>query len=233
MLYISPPFGNWIHTKNTTSILGTFTYMPICGRFRKAYQSIRHVNGGWINQIGLANGGIKTLPWNRHNDVISLYGHTYLEWDNLYRYLSYSRYTDIELNLSCPNIVETTTQDIYKICKLFNLDYRVVVKLPPIGYLSIFDQAYNAGVKIFHCCNSYPSLVGGISGKPLISYSLKVIEHLKLIDTNLIIIGGGGITSIADIKTYRNAGADHFSISTALFNPLTYFTVNKLAMEGK
>ena len=35
-----------------------------------------------------------------------------------------------------------------------------------------------------------------------------------------MVIGGGGIQDLQTIQKYKELGADHFSISTVLFNPI-------------
>ena len=47
---------------------------------------------------------------------------------------------------------------------------------------------------------------------------LYISENYK--DT--VIIAGGGIQSSEDIRTYKNNGANYFSISTLLFNPYKF-----------
>ena len=38
------------------------------------------------------------------------------------------------------------------------------------------------------------------------------------------IIGGGGIQTLNDIRDYKKAGANHFSISTLCFNPIRFLS---------
>ena len=58
MIYISPPFGNYIFLKGCTSILGTYTYFRRKGLIKQIIKTLRPVGGGWRNSIGLRNKGI-------------------------------------------------------------------------------------------------------------------------------------------------------------------------------
>lgn len=82
---------------------------------------------------------------------------------------------------------------------------------------SLYDQ----GIRYFHLCNTLPTPKGGMSGKVLKPYSLQAIEEFrKWKDVKLI--GGGGITSLKDVEDYIQAGADHVSVASMLFNPLNW-----------
>ena len=61
-----------------------------------------------------------------------------------------------------------------------------------------------------------------MSGSSLISYNNKLIKHIKEHYKDTIIIAGGGIQNINDIYYYKLLGADHYSVSTLLFNPLKF-----------
>ena len=60
MLFISPPFGNYINLPFTTSIHGSFTNEPRDGLLKQILKTLRYSfeNKGWINKIGLRNKGI-------------------------------------------------------------------------------------------------------------------------------------------------------------------------------
>ena len=64
--------------------------------------------------------------------------------------------------------------------------------------------------------NTIPTATGGISGKQLNERNLPLVYNAA--HRGLNVIAGGGIYSYKDVVDYRNAGADHFSISTAFFS---------------
>ena len=60
MLFISPPFGNYINLPNTKAIKGSFTLKPRSGLIVQIIKTLRYDfnNKGWVNKIGLRNKGI-------------------------------------------------------------------------------------------------------------------------------------------------------------------------------
>lgn len=69
-LFISPPFGNYIHLPYTTSIKGSFTLYERPGLFTQIYQTLHYSTeyNGWINKIGLRNNGIDYAIKKYNND---------------------------------------------------------------------------------------------------------------------------------------------------------------------
>ena len=57
--YIAAPFGNYIKTKNTRSVIGSFTLERRTGLFKQIVKTLRYKNGTWYNALGLRNPGIK------------------------------------------------------------------------------------------------------------------------------------------------------------------------------
>ena len=54
MIFISPPFGNYLHLPNTTPIRGSFTLNERPGKWSQILKTLRYVpNLGWVNKIGL------------------------------------------------------------------------------------------------------------------------------------------------------------------------------------
>ena len=51
---------------------------------------------------------------------------------------------------------------------------------------------------------------------------LSLIRYIKNSWNDTVVIAGGGIRTLKDIKEYKNTGADHFSISTLCFNPISF-----------
>ena len=63
MLFISPPFGNYLHLPYTNQILGSFTLDYREGLLKQIIYTLRYSYkyNGWINKIGLRNKGIDPL----------------------------------------------------------------------------------------------------------------------------------------------------------------------------
>lgn len=233
-LILSAPFGNYLNIEGCTRTYGTFTWHARSGRLWQILKTVRYNwrQQSWINKIGLRNPGIKSIDKKPIDGIVSIHGFNADEWFYLANYLC-SRTTPeyIEFNLSCPNVghkvnISEITEAI-RLC--LNCERIPICKLPPIRYMDYVDPLWHLGVRWFHCCNTIPSPGGGISGKPLKQYSLWATEQIK--DTyDATIIGGGGITSIDDIKDYENAGADYFSIGSFCFNPLNWSMIEFMAL---
>ena len=75
MLFISPPFGNYIEIKNCISIKGSFTLNERSGLFSQIFKTLRYSfkHKGWINKIGLRNKGIDWALKNYNTkDILSI-----------------------------------------------------------------------------------------------------------------------------------------------------------------
>jgi len=193
--------------------------------------------GAWINQIGLRNPGIDWLiqraqrgKMNLSDKILSIHGFDDQQWELLLQSAQTLSTAALELNMSCPNVGEITWP-----AHLFDQSIAtgvpVLVKLPPVNFEQMVDHALSAGVRAFHCCNTIPVPRGGISGKPLKPFSIQCIRRVldlaqqRAID-DLVLIGGGGITTPRDIDDYAAAGATHVAVGTKAMNPL------RLVSEG-
>ena len=75
MLFINPPFGNYLNLPNTTSITGSFTLQPREGLIMQIIKTLRYSfeYNGWVNKIGLKNKGIDWALTNiDKNNIISV-----------------------------------------------------------------------------------------------------------------------------------------------------------------
>ena len=75
MLFINPPFGNYINFPKTISIKGSFTLEPRSGLFSQILKTMRYSfhNKGWVNKIGLRNPGLVwALNKYTNNDILSI-----------------------------------------------------------------------------------------------------------------------------------------------------------------
>ena len=228
---ISPPFGNYLHFKNATSVIGSLTLHKRKGAVKQFLKTFRFYKGGFVNKIGLRNSGIESLAKKDFsyydNKIVSLAVVADLEWNGLASYVKNFHKKGfnpmmLELNISCPNVNHRVSDVSYIIKKFSDIGIKLCLKLPPFETsINIIDVALQNGVTTFHLSNTIPSGRGGVSGSLLKKESLKLISLVReKFGDKIEIIGGGGIYSTEDIDLYKNAGADIFSISTIVIkNP--------------
>ena len=214
MLYISPPFGNYLSYKNSIQVKGTFTWERRKGIIRRSLKTIRPVEGGWRNSIGFRNPGICSVtfrPQTRYSiSIIEPY-----EWDYLLDEIP--RRVDLEINLSCPNVPSVTIPA--SILRSFLDKFpRLTLKTSPVIPQKELEEYAELGVENFHMSNTIPSPKGGISGEQLKKINLPLIENAAKTLNDVRLIAGGGIYSAQDVTDYRNAGANDFAISTVWFS---------------
>lgn len=216
-ILISPPFGSRLPKFDwATSVCGSYTVHPRPGLWGQVARTLRPVRGGWINQIGLRNVGIRNIKFDADN----IYSLCALEEDD------YGVFYDvvpedvpIEINLGCPNTEKLPP--ITDLSPFVDKHPLVIVKLPPHNIARVWmSRCYKMGVRYFHLCNTLPTKDGGVSGEQLKFWSLRYIDHaVKHYKPFIKIIAGGGIYSPEDVQLYKDAGADYYSLSTAWFTP--------------
>lgn len=222
MLFISPPFGNYINLPKTKSIKGSFTLHSRNGLILQIIKTLHYdfTNKGWVNKIGLRNKGIDwAIKKYDKQSIVSIAIMNHKEIDILNKKIP--KNMDLELNISCPNVKNNLIHnDLYK---FLNSEREwCCIKLSPITDISLVDKYYKQGFRQFHCCNTLPTLNGGLSGITIQQYSLELIKKIKKKYPDTIIVGGGGIRNIEDIKKYEHYGVNNFSISSLMFNPILF-----------
>ena len=224
---VSPPLSNLriFSPKNTTRILGTYTLERRRGLWR-VLTTLKKVEGGWANKVGLRNGGIKTAP--NSNNIISISVFNHSEWTPMIEELKKKdKIKGVEINVSCPNAqVNMIPHEFLK--ELKNQFDCVIVKTPHFSSLCYYLRLVDMGVDTIHISNTKPSEIGAISGTSLVCANVKKIKEVKSFRPNVKVIGGGGIYDLETVLRYEDAGADYFSLSTVLFNP---FKTRKLLRE--
>lgn len=235
-LIISAPFGNYYRAPGFTSTLGTFTLARRAGFWGRLWWVLKTARyswrlRAWVNRLGLPNPGIDALETGR-GAIVSIHGFTALEWTRLVYRAEALGAEAIEFNLSCPNIehraqmLEEATEAISTVREY------TIAKLPPVRWLEMGKPLWDLGVRTFHLCNTMPTPAGGLSGKPLMQYSLWAVHDFrKTFGDKARLIGGGGVTSAADVQTYRAAGADHVAIGSWLMNPLNWRKAKRFPQE--
>ena len=257
MLFISPPFGNYINFSNPNimSTKGSFTLNPrpdnvsyveylgsLCGQFIRTFR-YNFEHGGYVNKIGLRNRGIRYAidtyytPYmtgkgqyrQQQPNIISVAIMDENEIEELNEIIP--RDCNIELNISCPNVnkPDNYKTSVYKKLHVF-VDKRrkwCIVKVSLKDDMEKIDTIVKAGITQIHTTNTWPleDGSGGLSGPYLRERNLPFIRQIRAKYPNLTIIGGGGIRNIKDVDYYDEAGANHFAISTVIFNPLLFYSL--------
>jgi dihydroorotate dehydrogenase len=249
-LIVSAPFGNYhrilarLTGADFTPTLGTFTWeprgfltKPYGGRFLRVALTVRYswVLRAWRNRIGLKNPGLR---WYRDrvragradatDKIVSVYGWTLDEWDNLFRTLQDVRPLAVELNLACPNVDRPLAKDnLFILAQKYNFNY--IAKIPPINYQKLVATAYANGIRVFHATNSLSTPTGGMSGEALTPLALAAVRYLRETYPDVFIIGGGGIRHPADAIDFLTMGANRVAIGSMLFNPFNWSMVRPIA----
>lgn len=248
--------SSWLDVATPT--LGTYTLEYRGGwwyRLWRILRTVRYYPGikAWKNKLGLPNPGIARLvsgsEFSFFDKIISISARNTDSWITLTNIVSELNPLAIELNLSCPNCGDydqSSYNIIFNHCNKLrwqrNLSFEVIVKLPPINYLEYAKTALANGINSFHCCNSLPidGRLGGLSGKPLKALSLDCVKTVKQLyeekgrensQTDLRIIGGGGITHQSDVDEYFNVGATNVAVASVLFNPFNWKRIKKIGKE--
>ena len=221
MIFIAAPFGNYIHRKDTVSVTGTFTVEPRPGRLKAIIKTLRYTKQGWRNKLGLRNPGLHAGMFKTsYNDVLSVAAIDPTDWTKIQMAISTQR--NIDLNVSCPNLDShddtTTWESFEKFPEKMTGDY-CIVKIPPTSGEELIDKIVDMGYTQIHASNTLPTDKGGLSGKTLVPYTLKIIQYIKNKYSNVEVVAGGGITTPQDAQTYYDAGADHISLGTVCFTP--------------
>jgi len=229
MLFISPPFGNYINLPYTRSIKGSFTLEKRDGLFLQIVKTLRYSfkYKGWINKIGLRNKGIDWAIDKYKNGYFDFYRDSVISIAILNEYEvdkfleKIPENMDLEINISCPNTEHSLVSN--NINKFLNPKRKwCAIKLSPNTDHILIDEYYKQGFRQFHCSNTYPVKNGGLSGIFLRAYTSKLVRYIKDKYPDTEIVAGGGIRSIENIKQYEKLGAQNYSVSTLFFNPILF-----------
>lgn len=222
-VYIAAPFGNYLKTKNTRSVVGSFTLERRTGLLRQIATTLRYKDGAWYNALGLRNPGIEfglKHYYRSKNDVLSLAAVNEGDWERLSKIVPDD--IDLEINLSCPNI-EHFDNYSQGIDNFLTGKRKVIVKLSPHAEDELVENLIQRGFSTFHVCNTLPTEQGGMSGARLVPYVVRLCTIIKFYSSEAEIIAGGGISQIEHIRYYKNFGATSFSVGTLCFNPIRFY----------
>lgn len=192
--------------------------------------TLKRVRGGWLNRVGLRNGGVKSIP--NSPDIISISSLEEGDWDILLEELDKrENVIGVELNISCPNaIVKSATREVIEKSKLY---FPItIVKVPHNADTSFVFSLIEIGASILHISNTKRTDQGSLSGIDLIDSNLDMIREIKKFYPEVKIIGGGGIYNLETLLRYKEAGADYFSLSTLLINPFKTYRLIRDFYKG-
>lgn len=222
VLFIGPPFGNYISIPNTVSINGSYTLHHRPGLLSQIWKTLRfsHEYGGWINKIGLRNPGIDYAVQKFKESPNEIYSIAILDKTEIPELLERIPYNmNIELNVSCPNAEKHMV--VTGIEQFINPDRTwCIIKLSPETDSKLIDNFYQKGFRQFHCSNTLPVVGGGLSGPRLIPYTSRLVRYIKTKYPDTEIIAGGGIQKYDTLLNYKKIGANHCAISTLFFHPI-------------
>jgi len=213
-LLISPPFGNWLKSSHCTRVLGSFTWERRRGLLYHTLRSLRSVPGGWVNEIGLRNPGIRACKFDARH-IYSVVGLLDGDWELILHHCPPT--LTVEVNLGCPNVHEYGIPPavLRCYCETFN----VIAKLSPTAMVDdTAAMCIEAGARYLHLSNTIPTARGGESGRRLFGINLPIVARLAARYPGKI-IAGGGIYDTAALAHYRAAGATHFSLATVWLTP--------------
>jgi dihydroorotate dehydrogenase len=218
---ISPPFGNWIGSDKCTSVLGSFTWERRPGLIYNTLRSFRRVKGGWINQIGLRNPGIRSIKSFESRHVYSMVGLEEGDWERMLEYCPPGIH--VEVNLGCRNVHDygIPVEVLKDYCRKFS----VMAKLSPDENVdAMAAMCIEAGVGLLHLSNTVATPRGGLSGMPLFEVNLPIVTRLAARYPGRI-VAGGGIYNRDILQAYERAGATYFSLSTVWLTPWRVKTI--------
>ena len=211
---------------------------------------VAEFEGGFLNAMGLCNQGIEQglkeiedfRKISKTPVIVSIFGTTVEEFQELTRYVNKSKADFLELNLSCPNVFDefgiplaSSKNKVYEIVKAVKniSELPVIAKLSP-NVLSITDiaiSAEKAGADALCLINTVgPGMLidtkmvkpilfnkfGGLSGPCIKPIALKLIyQTYSAVD--IPIIGMGGVKSGEDAIEMMMAGASVVGVGTAVY----------------
>ena len=228
--FISAPFGNYIKSKKTIPVTGTWTLKPRGNRLWAVLRTLRYNRevGGWTNKLGLPNPGITVgLSKIQPNEILSIAEvdrYDFLELNNII-----PQDQNLELNLSCPNLEKKLTWESAAVfAKNSSNREWCIAKLSPLTTPEELSYIVKElGFTQLHFSNTLPfGDAGGISGPVLRSFTVELIElSREKWGNDVEIIAGGGVRDFAAVMEYLAAGANHISIGSVCFSP---FKLRKL-----
>ena len=237
--FISAPFGNYIRSKSTISVHGTFTRNPRGNRLWSVLSTLRYSqkHKGWVNRLGLPNPGLQkglaSVSDDPQNKVMSIAETERGDFQRMNHIIPLDQ--SLEINLSCPNIerlsningTPTLPMDDARLFTKAKSRKWCIAKLSPLSSPEEIEFVIEGlGFTQLHFSNTLPVNGGGLSGSTLKPFTVKLIDIVReRWGDRVEIIAGGGVSDFGGVSDYLSAGANHVSLGSVCFNP---FKLRKL-----
>ena len=216
--------------------------------------------GSLVNSLGLPSSGADVVGRNLNRArgvatprIVSIAGVTEGEFLDCYRKLN-SLCVGIELNISCPNTYGARVfQDSNRLLDLLSeigplKKGPLFIKLPPYpagagrdAVMKLVDACLDQGVEGVTVANTHPvseerlhEKKGGLSGRPLLPHTLRMVREIRSRAGNDLVINGcGGISSGEDALQVLQAGANTLQIYTGFIygGPRTIKRINRYLLD--
>ena len=232
--FIAAPFGNYIKPSGCIPVVGTYTLHPRGNRLWSAVRSLRYdfKRRGWTNRLQLPNPGVRRgLHQLIRGEIISIAEIEKGDFRKLVEIIPEG--TNIELNLSCPNLGTALPWDSARVFTQTNTRKWCIAKLSPLTTPEQLEFLIDdLGFTQLHFSNTLPRRgAGGLSGRVLRPYTLDLIRLVRENWGDAVeIIAGGGVSDFGAVYEYLNEGANHVSLGSVCFNP---FKLRKILKQGK
>ena len=235
--FIAAPFGNWIKPVGCIPVTGTYTLPPQGNRLWRILRTLRYdfKSRGWRNRLGLPNPGVKNgLHKHFHGgEVLSIAEVIKGDFRKLVEIIP--ERTDIELNLSCPNLGKNLPWDSARVFTQKVSRKWCIAKLSPLTTPEQLEFLIDdLGFTQLHFSNTLPVAKGGLSGVTLRPYTLELIRLVRENwGSDIEIIAGGGVNDFGGAYEYLNEGANHVSLGSVCFNPFKLRKILRSLNETK
>jgi len=232
--FIAAPFGNYIKPTGCIPVTGTYTLHARGNVLWSILTTLRYdfKSRGWRNKLGLPNPGVKN-GLHRHfhgGEVLSIAEIQKGDFKKLVEIIPEG--TDIELNLSCPNLAKRLPWDSARVFTQTSTRKWCIAKLSPLTTPEQLEFLIDdLGFTQLHFSNTLPlgGGRGGLSGRVLRPYTMDLIRLVRENwGSDIEIIAGGGVNDFGAVYEYLNEGANHVSLGSVCFNP---FKLRKLLKD--
>jgi len=240
------PQPNFYSSNNNYYVLNTMG-IPNEGYeyYKQLYPLFYNENKTFILSLDASNSNDLIKMLKDYDDFIYSYKNS-KENTTSFEFSNSSSLDLVEINISCPNILSKNLiafniSELTKILTLINnLQLKSIIlgfKIPPFLDIVMLEKVislfiypkFSKFIGFIVCCNAVPGGLnpealngqfGAISGSFCKLLSLAMVKRIKplLENSNIIIIGCGGIEKYNDVLDYLDCGASAVQIGSILMN---------------
>ncbi len=179
--FIAAPFGNWVKPVGCVPVTGTYTLHARGNVLWSVVRSLRYdfKSQGWTNKLQLPNPGVKVgLHRQIRGEVLSIAEVIKGDFRKLVEIITEG--TNVELNLSCPNLGKSLPWDSARVFMQTNVRKWCIAKLSPLTTPEQLEFLIDdLGFTQLHFSNTLPTPQGGLSGRVLRPYTLEMIRLVR------------------------------------------------------